>query len=392
MVNKELEDIHLIRVTTISNSLGRLLRGQLKYMTAFMRVTAVCAPSDRISTIEAREGISVKPIDMKRKISVFADVISIVRMILYLRKEKPDIIHSHTPKAGLVSMIAGYFASVPIRMHTVAGMPLEIQTGLYRRILMLAEKLTYKFATAVYPNSFGLHRFILENKLCSPSKLKVIGSGSSNGIDLDHFDRAQVSDVKMDALRQELTLNPNDKIFLFVGRLVPDKGIDELVTAWQLLSERNEGIKLLLVGREEVLYPLKQRTKEVIYADDTIIACGYQSDVRPYFAIADLFVFPSYREGLPNVLLQAGAFSLASIATDINGNTDIIKQDVNGILISPCASDSLLHAMQKLLDDDRLLAALSKNARKVIEENYNQKVLWSHLKNEYYRQIEIQTL
>src|SRR5690606_37944223 len=236
-----------------------------------------------------------------------------------------------TPKAGLLGMMAAKIAGVPHRLHTVAGMPLTVATGSKRQLLNQMEKLTYACATKVYPNSFGLEKIILDEKFTSPTKLKVIGKGSSNGIDTSQFDPALVSaETKMN-LRKELNINSDDFVFLFVGRVVKDKGINELVKAFEQVYQMNPTAHLVLVGNfESHLDPLKPETEHLINNHSNIHAVGYKSNVVDYFAMADVLTFPSYREGFPNVVMQAASMQLNCIVSDINGCNEIIEDGKNG--------------------------------------------------------------
>ena len=306
----------------------------------------------------------------------------------FLRKEKPQIVHTHTPKAGIIGMLAARLAGVPHRLHTVAGLPLMEATGIKRKILNFVEKLTYSSATRVYPNSKGLYDFILQNNFTQSNKLKIIGNGSSNGINTTFFSPEQVSETERVELREKLNIQPDDFVFVFVGRIVSDKGINELIKAFSQLqtAENNEltGIKLLLVGGlESDLDPLNPETLAEINQNKDIISVGFQQDVRPFFAISDALAFPSYREGFPNVVMQAGAMGLPSIVSDINGCNEIIVEGENGLIIPPKNVEKLKEKMLTLAKDKNLYTKLKKNSRRMIESRYEQSVVWNALLEEY---------
>lgn len=375
----------LIRITTVPVSLKTLLKGQHRFMSQNgFEVLGVAANGKELQEVASYEGIKVHPIKMTRTISPIEDLLSLVRFYWLCKKYKPTIVHSHTPKAGIVGMCAAKLAGVPIRLHTVAGLPLMEAKGLKRSVLNLVEKTTYRFATKVYPNSKGLYDFIVENKFTSSKKLKVIGNGSSNGIDTSHFDPLTVSVDQITRLRSEHKINENDVIFCFVGRLVGDKGINELIQAFTEINTHNNTAKLLLVGPyEHALDPLEQSTLDAIYENPNIKAVGFQEDIRPFLAISDAFVFPSYREGFPNVVMQAGAMELPAIVTDINGCNEIIQHNHNGIIIPPKDTTALTHAMQQLIDDPTFCQSLAQNARPSITSRYEQQVVWDALLAEY---------
>lgn len=378
-----------MRITTIPLSLDKLIGNQLTYMNKFFDVTIVSSDQKELERVATKYAVKHYPVEMTRTVSPFKDLASVWKLYLFLKKEKPDIVHSHTPKAGIVGMMAAYFAAVPVRMHTVAGLPLLEATGAKRKLLNFVEKLTYRFATKVYPNSKGLEKIILNENFCNPEKLKVIGNGSSNGIDTDYFSPIHFTVEEKKQLRNKLGISDSSFVFVFVGRLVKDKGINELVEAFRSLSaecaEKNiPQPNLLLVGPfEQHLDPLFPETLQEIKINQHIITTGFQQDVRPYFTISDALVFPSYREGFPNVVLQAGAMDLPAIVTDINGCNEIIENGHNGIIIPLKNSGILQKKMGELLYNSSLYSSLKKNPRQHILKFYQQKEIWEELLKEY---------
>jgi glycosyltransferase involved in cell wall biosynthesis len=374
----------LFRITTVPISLEKLLENQLRFMKENYLVTAISADKERLLTFGKEEGISTFHLELTRKITPIKDVIAVLKLYTYLKKEKPQIVHTHTPKAGIVGMLASYLAKVPNRLHTVAGLPLLESKGVKRKVLNFVEKLTYACATKVYPNSFGLKSIMIEEQFCKVSKLKVLANGSSNGIDTSCFNPENFSKEQNKILRKELALAEEDVVFIFVGRLVGDKGINELVAAFDTLTKHFQNIKLLLVGAfESDLDPLNNQTLKMIDDNSAILSAGFQQDVRSYFAIADALVFPSYREGFPNVVLQAGAMGLPSIVSDINGCNEIIKEEENGLIISVKDSEAIYKAMKRVLEDLALKNKLQNNARNMITELYEQHIVWNALLKEY---------
>ena len=379
----------LIRITTVPISFKVLLKGQLRFMASNgFDVKGVSSDGEELKEVRENEGIVMKAINMSRKITPFQDLKSLWEMWNFLRKEKPQIVHTHTPKAGIIGMLAARLAGVPHRLHTVAGLPLMEATGIKRKILNFVEKLTYSSATRVYPNSKGLYDFILQNHFTQSNKLKIIANGSSNGINTTFFSPAQVSEIEKVALREKLNIQPDDFVFVFVGRIVSDKGINELIKAFSELQAagNNEltGIKLLLVGGlESDLDPLNPETLAEINQNRDIISVGFQQDVRPFFAISDALAFPSYREGFPNVVMQAGAMGLPSIVSDINGCDEIIIEGENGLIIPSKNVEKLKEKMLTLARDKNLYTKLKENSRRMIESRYEQSVVWNALLEEY---------
>tara|TARA_B100000900_G_C20562706_1_gene709620 strand:+ start:379 stop:1512 length:1134 start_codon:yes stop_codon:yes gene_type:complete len=366
-------------------SLKYLIKGQMRFMTKNgYDVTMISSDGYEIDDIVKNEKCRHLIFPLTRKITPFKDLEVTYKLYKYLKKEKPEIVHTHTPKAGVVGMLAAYLARVPIRLHTVAGLPLLEANGIKRKVLNFAEKLTYKCSTKVYPNSFGLKKIIKENKFIKADKLKVIANGSSNGIDTSYFNSDLFSDSKKITLKEDLKIQKEDFVFIFVGRIVGDKGINELIEAFAELSKKKNHVKLLLVGPlEEELDPLERKTKEVIKTNKQIISIGFQNDVRPYFAISDVLVFPSYREGFPNVVLQAGSMSLPSIVSDINGCNEIIENNLNGILIKAKSISAIYDAMFEICTNYTLFNELKEKTRNIIKQRYERKLFWDLLLSEY---------
>jgi glycosyltransferase involved in cell wall biosynthesis len=353
-------------------------------MSDYYEVIGISSNGTELKEVEENEGIRTISVEMTRRITIFKDIRATYRLYKILKKEKPLIVHTHTPKAGIVGMLAAWLARVPYRLHTVAGMPLLEAKGAKRILLDTVEKLTYNFATSVYPNSAEMHNIILKNKLTFPGKLTVIANGSSNGIDPSYFTPDLFTEAEKDSLRTELGVATNDVLFIFIGRLVKDKGIHELVKAFEDVNRDYPNTKLLLVGSfERDLDPLNDNTEQSIKTNKNILSIGFQSDVRPYLAISNIFVFPSYREGFPNVVMQAGAMGLPCIVTNINGCNEIIINDINGVIIPAKDMEKLQNAMLDLLQNREKQIKMASVAREMIKSRYEQSFVWKELLKVY---------
>lgn len=367
-------------------SLRYLLRGQLKHFSSLgYDVLAVSADGPDIAPFIEEEEVPHKVVPMSRAITPFQDLLSIWKLYRLLKKERPHIIHSHTPKAGLIGMIASYFARVPVRIHTVAGLPLMETRGIKRKVLIAVEKITYFFASKVFLNSVALEAFIKAEYYDRPDKTILIANGSSNGIDVDYFKRTEELERKAAKIRADAFIDSNYKVAVFVGRITGDKGINELTRAMKQLT----GVKLLLIGpMEPELDPLEKDTVAEIENNPDIIWYDFQPDVRPYLMAADFLVFPSYREGFPNVPMQAGALGLPSIVTDINGCIEIVEEGINGLIIPPKDGEALTEAIKKMVDEPQMLDSMKENARGKIVERFDRRVVWKAIEEEYNRLIE----
>jgi glycosyltransferase involved in cell wall biosynthesis len=374
----------LVRITTVPLSLDKILDGQLSFMNNHYEVIAVSSEKEYLIRCAKNEGVRFKHIEMTRKITPIKDFISLIKLISFLKKERPLIIHSHTPKAGILAMLASKITNIPIRLHTVAGLPLMEEKGSKKKLLELIEKLTYSFSTFVFTNSNGLYKYIIDNNYVSKSKLKVIGNGSSNGVDVNYFSPTSVSEKEKEKLKLSLGILENDFTFVFVGRIVADKGINELINAFDTISFQNNAIKLLLVGEQEShLDPLNENTLKLISSNKNIIKTGFQKDIRPFLAVSDALVFPSYREGFPNVIMQAGAMELPVIATNINGCNEIIVNEKNGVLIELKNNGAIVKAMVRLIEDEAFYKNLKSNARSMIVSRFERKVICEKILYEY---------
>ena len=357
-------------------------------MKDYYEVIAVSSGGEQLNFVGIKQRVRIYPVEMSRKITPYKDLQAVIKLFLFFRKEKPFIVHTHTPKAGAIGILAAWLAGVPNRLHTVAGLPLLEINGPKRILLDFIEKLTYSFATKVYPNSVGLQNIIIRNKYAQASKLKIIGKGSSNGINTSEFSNEAVKPEYKKMLKEKLKITDDNIVFCFIGRLVNDKGINELIKAFQFLYRQSPLVRLLIAGQfENELGPLSPETTEAIHNHNGIHFEGFQDDVRPYLSICDVFVFPSYREGFPNVVMQAGAMGKPSIVTDINGCNEIIIEGENGLIIPAKNTSALLDAMQKMMLHSELRLKMGKNARSMIVDRYEQNFIWYTLLNEY-QQLE----
>lgn len=374
----------LIRITTVPLSLEKLLEGQLNFMQKEYHVIAVSSEAEKLKTLGERLGFETYPVEMTREITPLKDLSSVFKLYKFFKKEKPLIVHTHTPKAGIAGMMAAKMAGVPLRLHTVAGLPLLEAQGARRKLLEYVEKATFACATNVYPNSGKIYNFLKENNYTSEKKLKVIGNGSSNGIDTTFFNPEKFTEENNRKIRISLGIPVEDYVFVFVGRLVRDKGINELVAAFIKINKEFPASSLLLVGPlESELDPLDEITLEEIQQHPKIFDIGYQEDVRPYLSCSNILTFPSYREGFPNVVMQAGAMGLPSIVTNINGCNEIVQEGLNGTIVPVRDIEALAFAMKKMITNEVFRTETGKNSRRIIKENYGRKKIWKALLDEY---------
>jgi glycosyltransferase involved in cell wall biosynthesis len=373
----------LIRTSTIAMSLDFLLKGQLAFLNKEYDVVAVSGQDKHLQNVANREGVRTEAVGMQRNIRPLNDLLSLWKLYRLFKKEKPFIVHSITPKAGFLSMTAAYFARVPVRMHTFTGLIFPSKTGTLQKILIIMDKFLCRFATHIYPEGEGVKQDLVQYGITA-KPLKVLASGNVNGIDSNYFAPTLYNAESNAMLKQELGINSQDFVFIFVGRLVGDKGVNELVTAFVKLNTTHENVKLILVGPfENDLDPLADETLNEIKQHTNILSVGFQMDIRPYLVSANVLVFPSYREGFPNVVMQAGAMGLPSIVTNINGCNEIIVEGENGIIIPFKDSKAIYEAMIKMIGNTALRMRLQQNARQMIVSRYEQQLVWDAILSEY---------
>jgi glycosyltransferase involved in cell wall biosynthesis len=372
----------VIRTSTVAISLNYLLKGQLAFLNEHYEVIAVSGKDDDLEIVAEREKIKVIPVKMERSISLIKDVKSLLQLYFLFKNEKPNIVHSITPKAGLLSMLAAKFACVPVRVHTFTGLVFPSKKGFFQKLLIFMDKVLCKCATHVYPEGEGVKNDLIRFNI-TEKPLKVIANGNINGIDVEYFNPKHLAIEEQQNLKNNLGISESDFVYIFVGRLVNDKGINELVKAFSKLSKEILNIKLLLVGSfEEDLDPLEKETFHEIKNNKNIISVGFQKNVRSYYAISNVLVFPSYREGFPNVVLQAGAMGLPSVVTNINGSNEIISDLKNGLVIPVKDTLALINAMKNIINV-KIYSKLKNNSREMIVNRYDQQLVWQATLDEY---------
>jgi glycosyltransferase involved in cell wall biosynthesis len=380
----------IIRVTTVPMALKVLLRGQMRYMKrSGFEVIMVSADGTERNDVMQYEECPHYIIPMTRKITPFADALSFWRLYRLLKKEKPDIVHSHTPKAGLLAMLAAKYAGVKIRIHTVAGLRFMTASGFTRTILTRMEKITAHAATHVWPNSMSLLKYVEQHNLASAEKLEIIGRGSSNGVDLSRFSKSALSEEGIRNAMDILSRDSSLYYILSVGRIVKDKGISELAKAFTNLYRENDKLRLVLVGTfEEKLDPLDSDVMEMIKNHPGIILAGWHDEVEYFMHITNLLVHASYREGFPNVVLQAGAMECPIVCSRIEGNIDIVDEDTNGLMFTAGNENDLYDKLKQAISDPAGMKIKAGLLRRKIEDNFDRSFVQEKLRQKYEALLE----
>ena len=374
----------IIRATTVPQSLDVFCSGMLKELSDKYEVIGLSSPGEALDRVAEREGVRTIAVPMERHISFVKDMKSLIKMVKAFRKEKPFMVHSMTPKAGLLCMLAGWLTHVPVRIHTFTGLVWPTSTGFKRKILMLTDKLTCACATHIIPEGEGVKNDLISGKI-TRKPLKVLGYGNVMGVDMVRFSRRPEVMEFADKLRDS-----NFFTYVYVGRLVKDKGINELCRAYERIHSQYPNTKCWLVGPyEDNLDPIDSESRRLIeIVDNGLEALGRKSgdELLGYYVAADCFVMPSYREGFPNTVMEAGAFGLPSIVTDINGSREIIVNGYNGIVVPPQNVEELYHAMKWMIENPNKRQSMALVAREHIATHFEQSFVRQCL-YDYYKKI-----
>ena len=371
----------IIRAYTVSYSLD-LVESQLCEMQKKYEVLLLCSPGIELDKVEKKYNVRGIRVPMERHISIARDFKSLVTLVMVFLKERPTMVHSMTPKAGMLCMLAAWLARVPVRVHTFTGLVFPTETGIKRKILMMTDRITCVCATHVIPEGEGVMND-LRNHGITKKPMKVLGYGNIKGVDMTYFSlRPKVLELAQRIRKKDVFT------FLFVGRIVKDKGVNELCWSMDRLSGFAP-VRLILIGPcEDDLDPISHASKKIIEDNAVIEYVGekYGDELLAYYAAADCFVLPSYREGFRNTVLEAGAMGLPCIVTDINGSREIIVEGENGVIVPPRNVDALFQAMLEMVRNKPNRDYMAGKARNMIESRFEQSFVQKCLM-EFYDEI-----
>lgn len=356
-------------VTTVGRTLF-FFKDQPRLWHMRFDVTAISAEKENLVEFAKQEGINYRYIPMHREISLVSDVLCLLRFIWLFVKERPYVVHGNTPKASMLSMVAAWLTMCPVRIYMCHGLRYQSAEKRLRLVLMIMEWLSCHCATEVLCVSDGVKKQLVMDGLCSNKKAKVVRYGTAGGVDAVFFSRENTP--KNINVRQQLKIPNEAVVFCFVGRVVKDKGVNELLSAFDRLSKEMEHCHLLLVGAtEKDLDPINEHSEALITANSRIYAVGRQTDIRPYLAASNALVLPSYREGVGMVILEANAMNVPCIASDIVGCRDIIAPLVNGELVEARNADALYEKMKKWIEHPDIVKEMANQCRAYVLLRYS---------------------
>lgn len=374
----------IVHVITVPQFLG-FFQGQF----AFMRergfdVHVVSSPGELLQEVSEREGIYVHPLPISRTISPVLDFNGLWKLHKLFRHLKPDIVHGHTPKGGLLSVMAARWARVPIVLYTLHGLRFVTETGWRRNLVKWSYYLIFKLSHQVYSVSRSLKDNIIKVGLCPESKVKVLAQGSANGVDaIKKFNPAILPINCRTEIRKCYNIPQDALVIAYVGRIVKDKGIVELCEAWHYLRSRFQDLYLLIVGSAEPQDPVPASVLAQLQGDYRVRFAGYVRNMPPLYAAMDILILPSYREGFPNTPLEAAAMEVPVVATSVDGCVDAVDDGITGLLVPPRNSAALAASIQQLIIHPEKRKMMGKAARLRVLKKFNPEVIWEFLAQEY---------
>lgn len=377
--------MNILHVVNISFVIPYFLGKQMNWFSEKgYKEYIICSPSEELEKFSKRYSFEYKPIEVLRKISIGKDLKAVVATYKYIKKVKADVVTGHTPKGGLIAMLAAWLARVPVRIYLRHGLVYETSHGLKRALLINIDRLASRLATKIICVSPSVARRSIEDGLNPESKQKVLAYGTCNGIDVERFCRDAFNVEATDVLKKQLGIDEGDFIIGFAGRLVRDKGIVELIRAYQAIRKQHQNVKLMLVGMLEIRDALPEDVVKTIKEDKGIISTGYvgYATIEQYYALMDVFVLPSYREGFPTSVLEASAMEIPVITTRATGCCDSILDGETGIFVNHDEKD-LEQALQRLYDAPSLRENMGKAGRKFVEDNFRQDIVWKEIEKLY---------
>ena len=352
------------------------------YLKLNLNVTVVCNMSEEYRKFlqENYPSIHAESLPFPRGISLLGSVKSIALLISFLKGQHFDYIQYHTPNASLYASIAGKICNIPMRVYGQWGIRYASVGGNKRRVLKALEKITCMASTHIHAQSPKNMQFNIDEGLCKPEKISVIGIGGTIGVDFQEFDITQATSYRQE-VRNQYGLSDSDFLFGFIGRIHKDKGINELVEAFQTIK----GAKLMVIGDYDKNYPPKagnwaliQQSPDIIYVDRIP-----RAEVGKYLSAMDLFVYPTYREGFGHILQEAMTMGTPVLTTDIPGPSEVVEDGISGALVPVCNVDMLHQMMMELMSDSDRRNEFSKNGRKRSEQYFEKSIMVGHIMDDY---------
>lgn len=392
-MTKYQQQIKLVNVTTVPQTLN-FLAGQTTYMKSRgFEVHALSSPGESLVKFADRQQITVHAVTMHRSITPLKDIYALFQIWQKLCEIRPQIVQAHTPKGGLLATIAAWLARVPVRIYYIHGLPMVTATGYKHFLLWWSEKVSCLLANQVFCVSHSVSEVAVSENICPIHKIKVLLRGTIDGIDAtDSFNPANLPTNIRQKLRQKYDIPDDALVVGFVGRIVRDKGIAELIEAWKILREEFSHLHLLIVGPFEPQDPVAPDEEYFLRNESRIHLTGNQENIAPFYAAMNILALPTYREGFGNVNLEAAAMELPVVTTRIPGCIDAVQDGVTGILVPPRNPEALADAIRTYLHDSELRDCHGRAGRERVLRDFRPEAMWQALYQEYLRLFKLRGL
>lgn len=370
-----------LQVVNIPFVLPYYFGDQIAYLKEIgLDVQVACSPGPELDKFADKYEINRFPIEVLRKIDVRADLKSLFQLIRIIKRENFEYVIGHTPKGALLAMLASKIAGVKHRIYFRHGIVFETSTGLKKVLMMSLERLTSSCATKVVSVSNSVLKYADAAHINSSHKNILLNKGTCNGIDFNRFKR----EIPNSKLQAHLGINDGDIVLGFVGRLVNDKGINELINAWKIVKDKGQKFKLLLVGPYEERDAISEDVKNYILEEPSILHTDLVEDTVPYYDLMDVFILPSYREGFPTVVLEASAMELPVITTKSTGCIDSIQENITGLFVDLNGED-IASKILYYFKDEHLRKTHGANGREWVKTDFDQQVVWQAIREKIFK-------
>lgn len=378
-----LKGIKICRVATVRFAIVSQLRAQIDYLKKIdMNIVLVSSQGKELSELKLDNNLRYEAVEIPRSLHPWKDFLAFVELIKIFRKHKFDIVHSTTPKAGLLTALAAFVVRIPIRLHTFTGQRWVTLKGFMRWASRISDRVIGILNTRCYADSGSQCEFLTKEGMINSDKIGVIAHGSLAGVDLRRFDPNRWSLSAKKEIRRSLAISDFSKNIVFIGRIARDKGVLELISAFQELLRLDYNVNLLLIGPHDRNCGGKDFFVDM-KNDQNIRFLGYRDSPEQYLAISDVLCLPSYREGFGTAVLDAAAMSVPTVGTRINGLIDAVEDGKTGILVPPRDDIALLNALKKILNDPRLMTQMGMAARQRCIDKFDSTLVNKALAEEY---------
>lgn len=382
---KKLLGVRIARVSTVPFFVVTQLKQQISVISENgSEVTIITSVGSELALLDGLDGVKCVPINIPRSISPWADLLALFRLYIFFRRQHTQIAHSTTPKAGLLTALAAFFAMVPLRLHTFTGQPWVDMKGPKRWLTRASDRLIGLLNTRCYTDSPSQKQFLIEQEIMNANRLFCIGAGSLAGVDVRRFDLSRFSQSQRNSTRESLGISADAPVLLFVGRITIEKGVCELIKAFQILRATDSNAHLVLVGPLDTESGVEGTIllKQINHLLNVHLT-GYTDSPESYISISDILCLPSYREGFGTVVIEAAAMGVPTVGTEIYGLSDAVVHGVTGLLVPPRNVEELANALIKLSKDKLYRKRLGEAARQRALDLFDSRKVNAQMINEY---------